>query len=80
MKNLFVTLAVMLLLVHIVVAQNCIRQQATAVKVNVNWCNQPATAVLSTPIGYCANVKCKSSHRTHYDTGGVKRGMYVCIV
>jgi len=76
MKKLFVMVATILLLVHTVVAQNCIKQMTTAVKVKVNnWCNnQLANAVLPTPIGHCANVKCKSSHRTHYDTGGVKRG------
>jgi len=78
MKTGFVTLAAMLLLVHTVVAQDCIRQQTTAITVNVNWCHQPATAVLDSPIGYCANVRCKSSHKTHYDVEEVRRGMY-CV-
>ena len=82
MKKLFVIVTVMLLLVYTIAAQDCIRQETTAVQVKVNnWCNnQPASAVLPTPLGYCANVKCKSSHRTHYDTGGVKRGKYACTI
>lgn len=76
MKTLFVTLAAMLLLVHTIVAQDCIRQTTTAIKVKVSWCSQLADAVLSNPIGYCANVKCKSSHKTHYDVEEVIRGMY----
>jgi len=82
MNKLLLIVAAMVLLVQTVIAQDCIRQQTTAVKVKVNnWCNnKPADAVLSNPVGYCANVKCKSSHRTHYDTGGVTRGKYACRV
>jgi len=70
MKNLFVIVAVMVLLVQAVVAEDCIRQDTTKVKVKVNnWCNNKlADAVLSNSVGYCTNVKCKSSHRTHHNT------------
>lgn len=76
MKGLLVVLFAMLLL-HVATAQKCIRIQSSAsVKVNVDWCSEPVTATLPTPIGYCANARCVSYHRLHIPTGQVKRGKY----
>ena len=78
MKGLLITLFLMLVLLYEAVsAQNddpCFRAQSSgSVAVDVGWCSKKVTANLPSPVGYCSNGSCKSSHRTHTTPDSLER-------
>ena len=68
----------LLALLHVFTAQECIRAETHTATVIVNWCSQPVTATLSEPIGHCINVGCKSSHRKYVPLEEVNWGKQIC--
>jgi len=57
----------MLAVLHAGALEGCIRVETTEkATFDVDWCNKPVTVTLPEPIGYCANARCRSSHKTHH--------------
>lgn len=77
MRRLLLIISFLVLgLLHIAAARECIRSETYAISVTVNWCSQPVTATFSEPIGYCINARCKSSHRIYSPFEEVNWGKY----
>lgn len=67
MKGLLIILLMMLAALHAGALEECIRVETTEPAMfDVDWCSQPVTTTLPEPIGYCANARCRSSHKTHH--------------
>ena len=77
-KELSVILFMVLVASYLVCAvDECIRVETNeVVPVDVGWCNQPVFVELPEPVGYCANAKCRSSHKTHTAIENITRGMF----
>ena len=55
----------------------CIRVETIEPAIfDVDWCDQPVIANLPEPVGYCANARCRSSHKTHVTRENVTLGMF----
>ena len=62
MKGLLI---ILLMTFYVTAGQDCLRVETYSVKVDVKWCAEPVSVSLPEKIGYCTNVKCRSSHMTH---------------
>ena len=77
MKRLLIISFLMFVLLYTASAEDCARVEARRlVKVDVNWCSEPVTALLRSPTGYCSNSRCRSSNRMHYMPNQMMRGKH----
>ena len=77
MKGLLIISFLMFALLYTASAEDCARLEASQlIKVNVNWCSEPVTALLRSPTGYCSNSRCRSSNRMHYMPNQMIRGKH----
>lgn len=80
MKGLLITLLIVLVCLYIGAGQDCIVVEADEpATFDVSWCSDPVKVILPEPVGYCANARCRSSHKAHVERENVTIGMFELV-